>query len=542
MVSGSGATTEFDHLVASSLDIKWHLDPVEATGFGLSQYDHLLGSYGVDDVRQHLAALKSVAGALEELNSESLDEEIDKTALLNDLRVNINKFEHEKPHVRNPAFWLSHALDGLYQLTVLRDRPQEHRAWAIESRLRALPGFLDSARRTLGDCPEVFRETAGQLAESGASLIDDVSQALERDRGSDAADVCTAACEALSDFGTYIDSGALDGADDSFAIGERAFNFRLHYEHALQSTAAELWRYGLDLMERAERDLTEVAREVDPALRWQSVVDRLRLEPTPHRRLVEAYQAEAGRAQRFVVDHDLMTVPEGELQVVETPPFLRSVTPFAAYHPPGAFADDRIGRFYVTPPGARDGSGQAGVEPHDFSVHEIPGTVVHEGFPGHHLQFLHAQSQPRVVRKVIGTPLTVEGWALYCELLMDEEGYFRIPEERLFHRLAMLWRAARIVLDVGLHTRGMSVADASRFLVEQVHFEPGQAGVEVRRYCAQPAYQLCYAVGLRELLELRDSYHRAKGGEYTAKGFHEAVLAFGGLPVSMMRWGMQLSA
>jgi uncharacterized protein (DUF885 family) len=103
-----------------------------------------------------------------------------------------------------------------------------------------------------------------------------------------------------------------------------------------------------------------------------------------------------------------------------------------------------------------------------------------------------------------------------------------------------LWRAWRIVLDVGLHTKGMSVDEAVGILTGKVHFEPENALAEVRRYCATPGYQLCYAVGRRELKALRDAWRSAHPGAPLAD-FHAAALSYGGLPVSLIRWGMGLN-
>ena len=147
--------------------------------------------------------------------------------------------------------------------------------------------------------------------------------------------------------------------------------------------------------------------------------------------------------------------PDGDLEVVDTPRFLRPLVPFAAYEAPGAMAADRSGMFYVTSPnGARSSEGL-------YCMHEVAATAIHEAYPGHHLQMLTAQAQQSTIRRVLWTPVTVEGWALYCEELMAEEGYFASLEQRLFQRLHLLWRATRIVLDVGLHTRGMTPAEAT---------------------------------------------------------------------------------
>ena len=135
----------------------------------------------------------------------------------------------------------------------------------------------------------------------------------------------------------------------------------------------------------------------------------------------------------------------------------------------------------------------------------------------------------------------VEGWALYCEQLMDETGDYADDEARLFQLVNLLWRAIRIVLDVGLHTRGMSPAEAVDYMVEHLPIERASAEAEVRRYCAWPTYQLCYAVGRRELLRLRDAYREAAGADFDRRRFHDTLLRYGGLPVSLAAWGMDLA-
>jgi uncharacterized protein (DUF885 family) len=212
---------------------------------------------------------------------------------------------------------------------------------------------------------------------------------------------------------------------------------------------------------------------------------------------------------------------------------MQPLIPFAAYDPPGAFAAARTGYFYVSVPDA--------ALLRDHCVHEIACTALHEGFPGHHLQHLVAQAQPSPVRRVVWTPLTVEGWALYCEELMAEEGFLSRPEEMFFQRLHLLWRAVRVVLDVRLHTEGMAVEQAIGYMVDALGIARRNAEAEVWRYCGAPAYQLCYAVGRRELVRLRDDYRRRAGAAFTLRRFHDEVLAYGGLPIALIRWGMGLS-
>ena len=177
----------------------------------------------------------------------------------------------------------------------------------------------------------------------------------------------------------------------------------------------------------------------------------------------------------------------------------------------------------------------------DHCRHELAATALHEGYPGHHLHLVQAQRQASETRKNVSTPLTVEGWALYCEDMMGEEGFYRSEEEQFFQRVHLLWRAVRILLDVGLHTRGMTFEQGVEYLTSHLGVDRANAEAEVRRYCAEPAYQLCYAVGRRELLKLRDDFRAARGGAFTLRAFHDAVLRYGGLPVTLMRWGLGLN-
>jgi uncharacterized protein (DUF885 family) len=520
MNDASSQSPALADLTQSYLDLRWNMDPVGATQAGVSEYDGRLGRFTEEDVRQHVAAWRSLAAALEEVSVDVLDDEIDRTALLDDVRVTIHRFTVERVHRTNPSWWLEHPLEGLYHLLARQDRPREHRARAAASRLAAVPDFLVAARETVTDCPRVFVETALDVAAGAGVLMSEVAGTLRPADDATFDETVAAAREAVDGFAEFLRKDLLDGGNSTYAVGEEAFNFRLHHEHALQATAPELWRYGHRLAEEVEAELVAMADDIAPGVAWPDLVDRLRGTHPGSDELVAVYAGEMERARQFVVERDLVPVPEGRLDVIETPPFLKPLIPYAAYQPPGPFARERMLR--------------------DHCVYELASTALHEGYPGHHLQFLHAQAQRRTIRRVIGTPLSIEGWALYCEEMMGEAGFYRGAEERFFQRVHLLWRALRIVIDVGLHTRGMTFEDAVGLLVNRIHFERSYAEAEVRRYCAYPAYQLCYAVGRRELRALRDAYRSAQGSQYSLRRFHEQVLSYGALPVTLMRWGMGL--
>ncbi len=526
----------YRELVRSFLDLRWQLDPVAATQAGVRAHDARLGNFTRADVKMAVAALKAMALSFEECETTELADEIDQTAVLDDLRVAVERFERERPHERNPEFHLSHLLTGLFSLMARADRPLDERGVALAARLAAAPRFLAEARATLTRPPLVFTETALQVAEGGRTLLAEGIAAFAA-RTAPAtrealAEALPLAREALEEFVAFLGGELHDRSDGDFAIGRDAFDFRLHFEHALRETAPELLRFGEELVRDTERELERRAAELAPGIPWRELIARLRDAHPLAAGLVDAYAGEMERAKRFVLERELVGVPDGALEVVATPDFMTPLIPFAAYDPPGAFSEARTGTFYVTVP--REG------EPRDHCVHELAATALHEGYPGHHLQHLCAQGLASPVRRVVWTPLTVEGWALYCEELMAEQGFYDRPESRLFHQVYLLWRAARIVLDVRLHTMGMPFHEAVTYLADLLGIQRASAEVEVRRYCATPGYQLSYAVGRRELLRLREDARSRAGAAFSLRDFHDEVLGYGGLPVALMRWGMGL--
>jgi uncharacterized protein DUF885 len=537
--------TAVDDLCRSYLDLKYHFDPAAGSAAGRLDLDSRLGSFDGEATRAHLAALRSIAGATEELEPESLSEEIDQTALLGEIRTTVFRLEHEQPNVRNPGFWLGHLFQGLYTL-LARNAPEPvgARAAAVVSRLNAAQAFLESARATVDDPPSVFVETALGMLGGGGGLIAELVGVFGREApelSGELARAGEAALQGLVSFGGALRDKIEPHPDpQSFAIGEEQFSRRLHHEHALASGPGELYRYGLQLQEEVTGEIVALASEID-ARPWRELVDELRNDSPPDKQLLDVYRTELSSACGFVASADLVTVPEGGVDVVPTPGFLRALVPFAAYEPPPIYLGQRSGRFYVTEPDASQPDEVRRMQRRGHCRHAIPAMVSHEAYPGHHLQLLTAQGLGSEVRRHVWTPVMVEGWALYCEQLMDESGFYATAEARLFTLLNLLWRAIRVVLDVGLHTRGMTPVEAVDYMVEHLPIERASAEAEVRRYCAWPTYQLCYAVGRRELLRLRDSYRDRDRAGYSPRKFHDEVMRYGGLPVALARWGMDLA-
>jgi uncharacterized protein (DUF885 family) len=222
--------------------------------------------------------------------------------------------------------------------------------------------------------------------------------------------------------------------------------------------------------------------------------------------------------------------------VVETPPYMRPIIPYAAYMPPGIFEQKQEGIFVVTPvnPNASPDEQEQKLRGH-FNV-KLPVVALHEAYPGHHLQLLwanRAKTLPRKMGSFLAT-LFIEGWAFYCEELMEQLGWIANPRQRLGRLHDQLWRAARIILDVSLHTRGMTVDQAVDFMVDKVQLERANATAEVRRYTMTPTQPQSYLMGKLQILDLVAEYRRVHR-EATLREIHDAILGTGSLPPRLMR-------
>jgi uncharacterized protein (DUF885 family) len=243
------------------------------------------------------------------------------------------------------------------------------------------------------------------------------------------------------------------------------------------------------------------------------------------------YRDSMMRARRVILEHDLATLPLADMiEVVPTPKHMRSTIPLAAYFEPAAFDRPIRGVYIVTP--SVDGDPRA-MREHNWA--SIVNTSVHEAYPGHHLQLSAALANATPARLLVDAPEFVEGWGMYCEQMMLEEGFEDSPARRVIVATDAIWRAARIILDIRLHRGEMGVGEAIDYLVDHTGFERPVARAEVQRYTQTPGYNLSYLLGKVLLLRLRDDERERQGDRFTLKGFHDALLYSGSLPISFQR-------
>jgi len=195
------------------------------------------------------------------------------------------------------------------------------------------------------------------------------------------------------------------------------------------------------------------------------------------------------------------------------------------------------GNFYISP--SIDGK-RSGVYYLDLggvhSEYAINTLAFHETVPGHHLEREHELMLNNIpmIRKIASNTAYIEGWALYAEMLADEQGFNPTPEHRIGYLKSELHRAARLVVDTGIHYKKWSREEAIDYLVMEGLLHPGYASSEVTRYTTWPGQACAYKIGQLKIKELRDYVEEKMGSDYDIKEFHHLILGNGSMPLDLL--------
>lgn len=495
--------------------------PVAATYLGRHDQDFRLGEYSAEIFESHGRRIASLSRKLAGGPGAAT---LEGRALQGTLSTSLLEIEREQQWRRNPDVAIESALGGCFALLLREFAPLPDRIAALRSRLVEMPAYLDGARRTWTDVPALWAETAADSASFGAEFLrGDLALALgESTDASQTMSAAENAADALDLAASHLRS--LADSTASWRLGEELVAQRLLVQHHLKDSPAEMESRGLTLVEEAIAALDNA----DP--QWRKTLAQLKENHPRAEDLVETYRAEMERARDFVALHNIAPISDAPLEVRPTPRFWAHVLPYAAYDPPGYFEPDQRGIFWVTVPQGPNAAEQLGGHP--FAGLIV--TVVHEGYPGHHLQLTHANAYGGLARTISDSTLTVEGWAFYCEQMLGEVGYYDTDSASGLYQLKdALWRAARVVLDMRLHAGDLSFDEAVRYLVEVADLEVPNAQAEVRRYTSSPTYQICYAIGKAEILSLRETMQQRLGADFDLGRFHRDLLGYGSVAVPL---------
>jgi uncharacterized protein (DUF885 family) len=512
-------------------------NPIAATYFGIHDYDDLLGDGGRETLLAELAADREHLAAIESLDPEGLSDAVrfERDLEIHNLRRGI--FETDELRIwERRSLALDTIGDGLFLLFARDHAPLAERLDVIAGRLEAVPRHLDEAR-TRSSEPQVrlWQAIETESARELPAFLDEivasgrgVLAAREQRRLERAAEAANVAVELYT---TWLEGTLANGTDD-WAIGRERHDALVALRGFDGLDADEILELGHRKLAEEHAARSAAAREIDASATEHDVITRVKADhATTFAAALEAYRIAMHRARAHIVERELATIPEDErIEVIETPDYLRNVIPFAAYFAPAVFDADPKGLYVVTPSVHGDPNAMR-----EHNRASISNTSIHEAYPGHHLQLDIARRHPSLTRLLTDAPEFVEGWGMYSELMMREQGFDDGPEYRLMLHTDAIWRACRIILDVRLHRGELSVEEAVDFLVEHTRFERDNAQAEVRWYTYRPTYPLSYLLGRTLLLELRAAEERRLGEAFSLRDFHDALLRNGSLPISFHR-------
>lgn len=520
-------------------------NPIIATALGLTAGADRLPSWSADAVARRARMLhRHELLLLPLLADPDADTAVDAFAGLQIVRRLLRDVELAETHRRRPGAYLD-VLFGLLPLLVRELGSIDERFAALAGRLSAAPGLLEEARENLEPgLPLAFVQAGFDSADGLLELAGPTVRSFAASMGREGAlDVASqAACAALEGFRDHLRDRLQPTAVAECGAGRALLEDVLRWEHVLDEPPEALAAYGREVLADTKARMEELAAGLGHA-DAAAAVSAIQADTPAPADLVAAYRSAVEAARAFVVEHGIATLPAGEeLAVQATPPFLRRMLPFAAYDQPGPYAERQLGFYYVTPPREGLSGADLALAMRSHPRASLPTTGVHEAYPGHHLQLISANLAPTLARRIAhlgnGGNILIEGWAFYCEELMEQEGFLAAAAVRLMRLNDQVWRACRVVIDIELHLGVMDLPAAVDLLSGEAHMNRYEAELECRRYAEEPGQAMSYLLGKREVLRLAHVYRRERPG--SLRGFHDELLSWGSLPPAVIAWGMGL--
>jgi uncharacterized protein (DUF885 family) len=511
--------------------------PVFATYMGIHDLDGELDNGTREAVEQEIADAHRLQSDIEAIDPAGLSESvrIERELALHNVRREL--FDAEVHRVWERRSTAMDAVGDALFAPFARDyAPLAERLASLTSRIEGVPAALEQ-HKTRATAPQVklWQELEldagefipalfGEVKAAGNGVLDERGQArLDKAVEKASAAVVEYLDGLRSKMGDTVESWALGSDTLDQLVSLRAFD---------GLDASQILEIGHEQLALNKAARVADAKNVDPSVAESVVVDRVKSNhPANFEAALATYKDAMMRARAHIIEHDIATMPPGEqISVIPTPEYLRTVIPFAAYFEPAKFDKKPIGIYIVTP---SVGDDPGAMREHNYA--SISNTSVHEAYPGHHLQLSAATRHPSLVRLLTDAPEFVEGWGMYSEQMMREQGFDAGPEFLLAMHTDAIWRACRIILDIRMHRGEISVDDATAFLIEHTGFEHANAQAEVFRYTYTPTYQLSYLLGKVLLLQLRADEQRRLGEKFSLKGFHDTLMRNGSLPISFHR-------
>jgi len=528
-----GAWADF---LERSIEGYFRLNPEFAVNQGRHEYDGQLPDWSGTGLANSVSFLRSTIATAEGFDDDALSAEqrFERDYLLAVMRGNLFWLTVADSPRSNPAFYVGSLDPSVY---VTRPyAPPEQRLRAYIAYLRAVPraaeqiranlrtplplSFIDYGKAGFGGYAQYYR---GDGKAAFASVREPALQA-ELDRASEAAARATAA---LAD---WLEAQRPNATQD-FALGAARFAQMLRDTEMVDTPIGELEAVGQADLRRNQEALRDACARYAPGATIPACMERMnanKAEGGP----VAGARAQLAGLRRFLEAQDLVSIPgTEEAQVEEAPPYNRQN--FAYISIPGPYERGLPSVYYIAPPDPSwSAEVQAGFVPGQA---DLLFTSVHEVWPGHFLNFLHANRSPFLFGRVFVGYAFAEGWAHYSEEMMWEAGLGEGDLETHIGQISnALLRDCRFLSAIGMHTGRMTMEESRRMFREQCFQDEGNARQQAARGTYDPAY-LNYTMGKLLIRRLREDWTASRGGRRAWKQFHDRFLGFGGPPIPLVR-------
>jgi uncharacterized protein (DUF885 family) len=509
--------------------------PVASSEQGLHTGDDRLADYTEGALRARRERVQKLIGQVRALAVDGWprDDRIDRALFLAQLEgEDFLDRERAKPET-DPQTYVSECSNAIFSLLKKNYDAPRTRALSATARLKAMPALLEQGRRTLTRPVRLYARLAMESARAMDGLFVDSLMTLAGDLSPvERAELVAArdrALQALKAFARWLED-RLPEMTEFVPMGEDRYNWMLRHVYLLPLDArqvamlgeAELARYrGLEALLK-----DPALADPDPA-RSPSI-------PRDQAAFLAAYESRLEEIIRFLREKSLVTLPSslGPFHIRQLPEAFKPTRPGGFMNPPGRYDRDPSGFYFIPTFDAKS---------RNFYLRaaiEDPRPILgHEGIPGHFLQLSIAHALPNEIRREHGDGVFVEGWALYGEEMLMRQGLY--PEGSAGHaqvlRLAR-YRAARIGVDVNLHTGRWTFEQAVQYFMEAGGLDREAAEGEAAGAASEPSQKITYMVGKWQIMRLLGKYRDREGARFRLGAFHDALLASGSLPLSIVEW------
>jgi uncharacterized protein (DUF885 family) len=545
IAQSSPADQAFRSQVAQFVEAEMRLYPERATHLGDHRFDARVDNLSANGIGEVISHAKQWIASFSADDPKSLSQanEADREWLMAHADGELLWTEQVRSYQRDPGMYLP--TSSINSLIKREFAPAEARMRSVIAREVAALGNLDAARRNLKPplTPKVFVDIElQQMPATIAFFNKDVPLAFAKVADSPDKRAFAKAnanlVSAIQDYAQWLKNDLMPKAAGDYAIGADAYRRMLNDGDMVDIPLDRLEQVGVKELSRLRDEFQKTAALVDPNHTPAEVVESLtRVHPDANQ-VLPTVAAGLASIRAYVVAHHIATVPSNVLPMVrETPPYARATT-FASMDSPGPFEKTTEAFYYVTLPDPSWPAARKEQLLAFYSAPSISDTSVHEVFPGHYVQFLNNRHNPDVVRLVYGSGADIEGWALYCEQMMLDEGlHDGDPKYRLAQLQMALMRACRYLVGLRMHTQGMTVDQAEKFFEDNAYQTPHNAMVEALRGTGDPGY-LRYQLGKLMILKLREDVRKQQGAAFDLGKFHDAFLKQGAVPIKLIRRAM----